>query len=182
MLGNQAATLTLPNTTVPGTGISSVGAAYSGDVHYLPSSTGATVIETSASATTTQLTASTNNIAAGSQLTLSALVQAGTLIPPALVTTGSVAFYDGATVLCTVTVNAFGQAICPAALSAPGAHTIYAAYTPAGPQCAEHIQLFDRCRNRRRHAHRVSESDPGCAGKHLRDDYSSVECSFSPNG
>lgn len=131
MLGNQAATLTLQNTTVPGTGISSVGAAYSGDAHYLPSGTGATVIETSASATTTQLTASTNNIAAGSQLTLNALVQASTLVPPSLVNSGSVTFYDGAAVLCTVTVNAFGQANCSATLPSLGAHSIYAAYTPA---------------------------------------------------
>jgi hypothetical protein len=132
MLGTQTANLTLENVLVPGAGISSVGAAYSGDVHYLPSSAGAIVIGTSASVTTTQLTALSNNVAIGSQITLNALIQTGTLIPPALVASGSVTFYDGTSVLSTVTVNAFGQATCSATLTSPGAHTIYAAYSPTG--------------------------------------------------
>ncbi len=131
MLGTQTASLRLQNTQVPGAGISSVGASYSGDVHYLPSSAGAIVIGTSASVTTTQLTA-LSNVAVGSQITLNALVQAGTLIPAALVASGSVTFYDGTSVLCTVTVNAFGQATCSATLTSLGTHSIYAAYSPTG--------------------------------------------------
>ena len=130
MLGNQTANLTLENVLVPGGGISSVGAAYSGDVHYQPSSSATALIETSAAVTTTQLTALSTNVATGSQVTLDALVQSGTLIPPALVSSGSVAFYDGASVLCTVTVNAFGQATCSTTLTGLGAHSIYAAYSP----------------------------------------------------
>jgi hypothetical protein len=126
ILGTQIASLKLFNTVVGGRGISSVGAAYTGDNYYVPSASGAVVIQTSALLTTTQLTSSASQAAAGSQITLTASVQAAQGTPA-----GSVAFYDGASVLCTVSLNAFSQATC-ATTAGIGSHSLYAAYSATG--------------------------------------------------
>ncbi|HEX4229517.1 MAG TPA: FG-GAP-like repeat-containing protein [Bryobacteraceae bacterium] len=128
MIGAQIATLTAPNTLVPGSGISSVGAAYSGDTHYQPSSSNAIAIDTSALLTTTKLTASATEITQGSQVVLTAAVQANQGTP-----SGPVAFYDGNSVVCTGTLDAFGQATCAANPAEIGAHIISATYSRTGP-------------------------------------------------
>jgi Bacterial Ig-like domain (group 3)/FG-GAP-like repeat/FG-GAP repeat len=127
-LGSQIASLKLFNAVVPGGGISTVGAAYTGDNYYVPSVSGAVVIQTSALLTTTQLTSSSSQTAAGSQVTLTASVEAAQGTP-----SGSVAFYDGASVLCTVSLSAFGQAICATPFAGIGPHSLSAAYSPTGP-------------------------------------------------
>ncbi|MGA7410633.1 MAG: FG-GAP-like repeat-containing protein [Bryobacteraceae bacterium] len=128
ILGTQIASLKLLNTVVPGGGISTVGAAYTGDNYYTPSASSAVVIQTSALLTTMQLTSSASQIAAGSQITLTASVQAAQGTP-----SGSVAFYEGTSVLCTATLNAFSQAICATAFAGIGEHSLYAAYSANGP-------------------------------------------------
>ncbi len=128
ILGTQIATLKLFKTVVPGGGISSVGAAYTGDNYYVPSASSAVVIETSALLTTMQLASSASQIAVGSQVTLSASVQAAQGTP-----SGSVAFYDGTSALCTVSLNAFSQAICATTFAGIGPRSLYAAYSPTGP-------------------------------------------------
>jgi hypothetical protein len=125
-LGAQVATLSLPNTVVPGSGISSLQATYSGDAHYQPSSSPITPIAPSALPTTNQLTASSTNIIVGAPITFTASIQASLPTP-----TGSVAFYDGASVLCTVALDAGGQATCDATLGV-GGHTVVSAFLGEG--------------------------------------------------
>jgi hypothetical protein len=128
ILGTQIASFKLFNTIVPGGGISTVGAMYTGDNYYAPSASSAVVIQTSALLTTTQLTSSASQIAASSQVTLTASVQTAQGTP-----SGSVAFYDGTSTLCTVSLNAFNEAICTTAFAGIGPHSLYAAYSPTGP-------------------------------------------------
>ncbi len=125
-LGAQVGTLSLPNTVVTGTGISSLQATYSGDAHYQPSSSPITPIATSALPTTNQLTASSTNIIVGTSTTFTASIQASLPTP-----SGSVAFYDGSTALCTVALDAGGQATCDATLGV-GGHTVVSAYLGQG--------------------------------------------------
>jgi hypothetical protein len=127
MLGAQTATLSLPGSVVPGNGISSVGAVYSGDAHDQPSASAQTVIQTSGAPTITQLTVSATQITLGSQITLSASVQAGAVAPG-----GSVTFYDATSVLCTSVLNALGQASCSPTLGI-GGHPVFAAYAGQAP-------------------------------------------------
>ena len=100
---------------VPGSGISSLQATYSGDAHYQASSSPITPIGTSALPTTNLLTASSTNVIVGTSVTFTASIQASLPTP-----SGSVAFYDGSSVLCTVALDAGGQAICDATLGVGG--------------------------------------------------------------
>jgi hypothetical protein len=75
-----------------------------------------------------QLASSASQIAVGSQVTLTASVQAAQGTP-----SGSVAFYDGTSALCTVSLNAFSQAICATTFAGIGPRSLYAAYSPTGP-------------------------------------------------
>ncbi len=125
-LGAQVGTLSLPNAVVFGSGISSLEASYSGDAHYQPSSSPVTPVATSALPTTNQLTASSTSIIVGTPTTFTASIQASLPTP-----SGSVAFYDGSTVLCTSALDAGGQATCDATLGV-GGHSVVSAYLGQG--------------------------------------------------
>jgi hypothetical protein len=72
------------------------------------------------------LTASSTNVIVGTSVTFTASIQASLPTP-----SGSVTFYDGSTVLCTVSLDAGGQATCNATLGV-GGHSVVAAYLGQG--------------------------------------------------
>jgi hypothetical protein len=93
--------MTTYTTVTLGAGSYSITASYSGDSASAPSSsTGFNQVVTAA-ATTTQLIASVNPVAAGSSVTFTALVRCATADP-----TGTVTFSVGSTVLGTASISA----------------------------------------------------------------------------
>jgi hypothetical protein len=125
-LGTQTGTVSLLNIVVPGSVVSTLQATYSGDAHYQASSSPFTAIGTSALPTTNQLSASSTNVIVGTSVTFTASIQASLPTP-----SGSVTFYDGSSVLCTVALDAGGQATCDATLGV-GGHSVVAAYLGQG--------------------------------------------------
>ena len=138
LLNSQTASAQLPDVS-PGTGGSNTfAAAYSGDAHYHSSTSPATVALHIL--TTTQLTASANQTTPKSffhPMSFTALVKADTQVPA-----GAVSFYEGTEVLCTITLDASGQAICsPETANFIGAeadfgiggHSVFAAYAGQTP-------------------------------------------------
>src|SRR3989475_233900 len=112
-------------------GTHSLTAVYSGSPSFL-ASTSPTVIHTvvnnnNTPATTTSLTASASTIRSANFITFTATVSPA---PPAVGTpTGTVSFFDGATLLATGPLNAAGQAsLITRRLQTVGSHTIRAVY------------------------------------------------------
>ncbi len=102
-------------------------ASYSGDSNY-SSGTSSDLTETVTTASTvTALTSSLNPAAAGAQVTFSVEVGSETGIP-----TGTVAFYDGSTLLDTETLDNVGTASFSTTDLALGDHSITAAYSGDG--------------------------------------------------
>ena len=107
-------------TTAFAAGFHAVGVHYEGDSHYWFSTSSPVLLEVRPVPTTTSLISSKNPSVVGDALTFTANV-AG------LSPTGSVAFVDGPTTLCTSTL-ASGQATCATSALAAGLHTIHATY------------------------------------------------------
>jgi hypothetical protein len=105
-------------------------AVYAGDTNFVTStSTNADTQTVNKAATTTAVSSSKNPTVSGEGVTFTATVAAaspatGTPTGP----TGSVAFKDGGTTFCTVTLVA-GTASCGTATLTPGTHNITASYT-----------------------------------------------------
>lgn len=103
-------------------------ADYAGDTNFLPS-TGYTAAP-AVDPTTTALTASPDPVAQGQPVTFTATVSPteGVTVTP----TGSVSFYDGSTLLQTVTLTD-GVATLETSSLSPGSHSIQAQYSGDGP-------------------------------------------------
>jgi hypothetical protein len=106
-------------------GTHSITAVYSGDADFMGSAASATTTTTQA-ATITTLTAAPDPSSFGQPVTFTASVSA---VPPgAGIPSGTVSFFDGATLLGTATVNGSGVATLSAA-AAIGSHSLTAVYS-----------------------------------------------------
>jgi YD repeat-containing protein len=108
------------------TGSHTVTVSYSGAVNYAASSSAALVQNVNLGSTTTKLTTSASTINFGRPVTFSATVAATS--PATGTPTGSISFYDGTTLLGTVTINN-GSASLSLSTLARGTHTIVARYS-----------------------------------------------------
>ena len=128
----QTATAVLPGVGIPGSGIRNVEATYPGDTHFADSTSPTIPLTGSRVATTTTLVLSTSDtIAFGMPVILTAAVAPYTA--GSLTATGTMSFYDGATLLGTVPASSTGEA----SLTVPsggipgfavGTHTLTALY------------------------------------------------------
>jgi sugar lactone lactonase YvrE len=128
--GTNAATSSIP---IPGTlpaGTYTIHITYAGDANYA-ASTGVTITFTVGEiGTSVALTASPNPVTAQGAVTFTASVTASTTSGSANVTpTGTMNFYDGSTLLATVTVAANGQASYTTSSLSGGSHSITAVYS-----------------------------------------------------
>jgi len=115
------------STTSLGAGSYSLTAQYSGNASFLSSTSAAVSVTVNAQATvtTTSLTASPNQIAAGQTLTLTAAVQGtGSTVPA-----GTVSFMSGSTPLGTAPVNSSGVATLTITTLAVGSYSLTAQYS-----------------------------------------------------
>jgi hypothetical protein len=119
-------------TVALGAGNHALTAVYDGDNAFEPS-TSAVVDQTitpSTPATAVALTVSRNPAISGQPVTFTASVTA--VAPGAGTPTGTVTFFDGSTVLGTVTLDANGTAFLSTSLATPGSHSITAVYNGDG--------------------------------------------------
>ena len=124
------------------TGTHSITAVYSGDSNFLASSSAAVVVTVAKIADTATVVSSANPVLVTSPVTLTASISAsGT-------PTGSVSFYDGTTLLGTVTLSS-GQAAYTTSSLAVGTHSITAVYSgdstfqaATSPAVSELVQDF----------------------------------------
>ncbi len=101
-------------------------AAYSGDPTHAPSTSNAAIITVLKDPTAAALTSSANPAAAGQNITLTATVQ-GAHAPPV----GTIAFYDGPTLLATAALNQNGTGIYTTDTLTAGTHSLSAAFSGA---------------------------------------------------
>ena len=123
---NSSGVATLTTTSLAA-GTYSLTALYSGNASFLSSTSAAVsvTVNAQAAATTTSLTASPNQIAAGQTLTLTALVQGTSSTVPA----GTVSFMGGSTPLGTAPLNSSGVATLTITTLAVGTYSITAQYS-----------------------------------------------------
>jgi len=109
-------------------GTHAISAVYSGDVVFLPSASSPPYSHVvNKAATTTTVGSSPNPSVFGQPVTLTAT--ASVVAPGAGTPTGTASFFDGATLLGTVTLNAGGQASFTTSTLAVGNHSITAVYS-----------------------------------------------------
>ena len=112
-----AATLTFPSLTP---GPYSITATYSGDANDTPANSNAATTQVLLNTTSTTLTTSASNVTFSTPSTLRAAIYPATA-------TGSVTFFDGASILGTAII-ANGIASLPIATLTPGTHLLHASY------------------------------------------------------
>ena len=104
----------------------SITASYVGDPNFLSSASAALAQTVARDSTTTVVTSSANPSAAGQSVTFTATVSA--MAPGSGTPTGSVNFYDGATLLGTATLGATGAATFATSTLTAASHSITATY------------------------------------------------------
>jgi hypothetical protein len=104
-------------------GTHNIVASYAGNTNYASSSSSPLAEVIQISSTTTVGSSTNNSTLAGEPATLNATVTSATGIP-----TGTVTFYDGATILGTAPVNAQGVATLTTSTLSVGTHTLKAVY------------------------------------------------------
>ena len=106
-------------------GTHSLSAQYSGDSSNIASTSASRALEVDSASTTTALTSAYNNATVGTSVPLTAHVSSNGGPAP----TGTVQFFDGATLLGSVAVTQAGSASLSVTTLAPGAHSLTAVYS-----------------------------------------------------
>jgi hypothetical protein len=125
LLAGFTETATATGVSVLGRGTHNVLASYSGDTNQAGSQSSTVPLIGVQTSTSTTLGASPNPATVGQAVTLTATITP----PPTGNPTGSVSFYDGATLLGTATVKSAGVATFVTSSLWPGSHTLSAAFS-----------------------------------------------------
>jgi hypothetical protein len=121
-LSNGVASL---KTTALSVGANSITVSYSGDSNFLSSTSGSLALTVNPDSSTTKLTSSSSSATVGQPVTFTATVSAAS--PGSGTPTGTVSFYDGSTLIGTVSLSS-GVAQLTYSFPATGKHKIKAVY------------------------------------------------------
>ncbi len=117
------------NITAPAAGSHALQAIYNGDENYTATTSPAVTITVSKLASVTTLTAAPATLQPGIPVALTAVINAAAGISTSLAPTGTVSFYDGATLLGTQQVSSYSATLSNISLDTTKAHLVTAVYS-----------------------------------------------------
>ena len=115
--------------TAPSAGSHALQAVYNGDDNYESSTSPAVTITVSKFASTTTLTAAPATLQKGIPVALTAVVNAAAGVSTSVAPTGTVSFYDGATLLGTQQVSSYSATLSNITLDTTKSHLVTAVYS-----------------------------------------------------
>jgi trimeric autotransporter adhesin len=115
--------------TAPAAGSHALQAVYNGDDNYVSSTSPAVTITVSKFASTTTLTAAPTTLQVGIPVALTAVVNAAAGVSTSIAPTGTVSFYDGATLLGTQQVSSYSATLSNLMLDTTKSHLVTAVYS-----------------------------------------------------
>jgi multisubunit Na+/H+ antiporter MnhB subunit len=115
--------------TAPAAGSHALQAVYNGDDNYVSSTSPAVTITVSKFASTTTLSAAPTTLQVGIPVALTAVVNAASGVSTSIAPTGTVSFYDGATLLGTQQVSSYSATLSNIMLDTTKSHLVTAVYS-----------------------------------------------------
>ena len=115
--------------TVPAAGSHALQAVYNGDDNYVASTSPAVTITVSKFGSTTALSAAPATLQVGIPVALTAVVNAASGVSTSIAPTGTVSFYDGATLLGTQQVSSYSATLSNIMLDTTKSHLVTAVYS-----------------------------------------------------